>query len=175
RSRAPLAPPAPRDRPHAGRPGRSPGATPGVAPAGTAARADPDRHHGREPRRRPAAPARPAHRRRKQRAPRRRPGRDPRPLRADRGDPRRPRRPRPGLHRAAPPRLTACSVRAMTGKAAFTEEEWDAVLMGPPSAGLIVITAQRGGSFRESFAMAKAYTEASEDTVDKKLADDIWA
>jgi hypothetical protein len=61
----------------------------------------------------------------------------------------------------------------MTGKAAFTEEEWDQVLMGPPSAGLIVITAQRGGSFRESFAMAKAYTEARKDHGESELVDEI--
>jgi hypothetical protein len=48
----------------------------------------------------------------------------------------------------------------MTGKADFTEEEWEAVLEGPTSAGLIVSTAQRGGSFRESFSLAKAYAEA---------------
>lgn len=48
----------------------------------------------------------------------------------------------------------------MTGKADFTEQEWETVLEGPTSAGLIVSTAQRGGSFRESFSLAKAYTEA---------------
>ncbi|HWM62793.1 MAG TPA: hypothetical protein VNP96_02265 [Solirubrobacterales bacterium] len=48
----------------------------------------------------------------------------------------------------------------MTGRADFTEQEWETVLEGPASAGLIVSTAQRGGSFRESFSLAKAYTEA---------------
>jgi hypothetical protein len=48
----------------------------------------------------------------------------------------------------------------MTGKADFTEQEWETVLEGPTSAGLIVSTAQRGGSFRESFSLAKAYSEA---------------
>ena len=43
----------------------------------------------------------------------------------------------------------------MTGKADFTPEEWHLVLEGPPSAGLIVITAQRGGSFRESIARGR--------------------
>ena len=47
------------------------------------------------------------------------------------------------------------------------------MLMGPPSAGLIVITAQRGGSFRESFAMAKAYTEARKDHGESELVDEI--
>jgi hypothetical protein len=44
----------------------------------------------------------------------------------------------------------------MTGKADFSPEEWEVVLKGPPSAGTIVITAQRGGTFRETFSMAKA-------------------
>jgi len=48
----------------------------------------------------------------------------------------------------------------VTGKADFTEDEWKQVLEGPPSAGLIVIASDRGGSIRESFSMAKAYTEA---------------
>ena len=48
----------------------------------------------------------------------------------------------------------------MTAEGDFTEQEWKLVLQGPPSAGMIVITAQRGGSLRESFSMAKAYGEA---------------
>ena len=34
----------------------------------------------------------------------------------------------------------------MTGKANFTDDEWALVLEGPPSAGMIVLTAQRGGT-----------------------------
>jgi hypothetical protein len=63
----------------------------------------------------------------------------------------------------------------MTGKADFSEDEWKQVLQGPPSAGLIVITAQRGGSIRESFSMAKAYTEARKDHGDSELLDTIAA
>src|SRR3954465_13944264 len=48
----------------------------------------------------------------------------------------------------------------MSGKADFTPEEWELVLEGPPLAGTIVVMAERGGMFRESFSMAKAYTEA---------------
>jgi len=48
----------------------------------------------------------------------------------------------------------------MTGKADFTEAEWDTVREGPPSAGMIVIMASGGGMFRETFAMSKAYVEA---------------
>lgn len=50
----------------------------------------------------------------------------------------------------------------MTTEADFTEEEWASVRLGPMSAGLIVMTAQRGGSFRETYSMAKAYAEARE-------------
>jgi len=61
----------------------------------------------------------------------------------------------------------------VTGKADFTPEEWHLVLEGPPSAGLIVITAQRGGSFRESIAMAKSYVEARQDHGASELLDEI--
>jgi hypothetical protein len=61
----------------------------------------------------------------------------------------------------------------MTGKSAFTDEEWQTVLEGPPLAGLLVITAQRGGSFRESFALAKAYNEARQQHGESELLDEI--
>ena len=61
----------------------------------------------------------------------------------------------------------------MTGKADFTEEEWKQVLEAPPSAGLLVITGDRGGSIRESFSMAKAYTEARREHGDSELLDEI--
>lgn len=61
----------------------------------------------------------------------------------------------------------------MTAKADFTAEEWDAVLEGPTSAGMIVATAERGGTFRETFAMAKAYTEARKEHGDSELLDEI--
>jgi hypothetical protein len=48
----------------------------------------------------------------------------------------------------------------MTTKDAFTEQEWETIREAPVSAGMIVVTAQKGGTFRESFAMAKAYAEA---------------
>jgi hypothetical protein len=61
----------------------------------------------------------------------------------------------------------------MTGSADFTPEEWNAVREGPTSAGMIVSTAERGGSFREAFAMAKAYTEARKEHGDSELLDEI--
>jgi hypothetical protein len=61
----------------------------------------------------------------------------------------------------------------MTGKADFTEEEWKLVLEGPPGAGMIVLTAQRGGSFRETFAIAKSYAEARQQHGESELLDEI--
>ena len=61
----------------------------------------------------------------------------------------------------------------MTGKSDFTEEEWTTVLEGPPSAGLIVAAASRGGTFKESFAMAKAYVEARKEHGQSQLLDEI--
>jgi hypothetical protein len=61
----------------------------------------------------------------------------------------------------------------VTGKADFTEEEWKQVLEAPPSAGLIVIASDRGGSIRESFSMAKAYTEARKQHGESELLDDL--
>lgn len=61
----------------------------------------------------------------------------------------------------------------MTAKADFTEQEWETVLEGPTSAGLIVSTAQRGGSLRESFSLAKAFTEARTAAGASGLMDEI--
>ncbi|MBV9425959.1 MAG: hypothetical protein JOZ98_23845 [Solirubrobacterales bacterium] len=63
----------------------------------------------------------------------------------------------------------------MTGKADFTPQEWETVLEGPPSAGMIVVTAQRGGTFRETIAMAKAYAEARQHHGASELIDEIVA
>lgn len=63
----------------------------------------------------------------------------------------------------------------MTSKADFTEQEWNLVLEGPPSAGMIVITAQRGGTFRETFAMGKAYAQARQEHGASELLDEIVA
>ena len=49
----------------------------------------------------------------------------------------------------------------MTTREAFTPDEWTTVLAGPPTAGMLVITAASGGMFRETFAMSKAYAEAT--------------
>jgi hypothetical protein len=61
----------------------------------------------------------------------------------------------------------------MTASTDFTPEEWDLVREGPTSAGMIVSTAQRGGTFREAFAMAKAYAEARKEHGDSALLDEL--
>jgi hypothetical protein len=63
----------------------------------------------------------------------------------------------------------------MTGKSDFKTDEWDVVLGGPPSAGILVATAQRGGTFRESFSIAKAYVEARKQHGESQLLDEIAA
>src|SRR6201995_1520351 len=63
----------------------------------------------------------------------------------------------------------------MTSKSAFSPEEWKLVLEGPPSAGLIVVTAARGGSIRETIAMSKAYAEARSQHGESELLDEIVA
>jgi hypothetical protein len=64
---------------------------------------------------------------------------------------------------------------AMTSKSDFTAEEWQLILEAPPSAGMIVVTAQHGGTFRETIAMAKAYAEARQQHGKSELLDDIVA
>ena len=63
----------------------------------------------------------------------------------------------------------------MTTKTAFSPEDWKVVLEGPPTAGMIVITAARGGMFRETIAMSKAYTEARAEHGESELLDEIEA
>ena len=63
----------------------------------------------------------------------------------------------------------------MTSKAAFSPVEWKMVLEGPPSAGMIVVTAARGGMIRESIAMSKAYAEARAQHGESELLDEIVA
>ena len=63
----------------------------------------------------------------------------------------------------------------MTTKAAFSPEEWTVVLEGPPTAGLIVVTAARGGSIRETIAMSKAYAHALAQHGASELLDEIVA
>jgi len=63
----------------------------------------------------------------------------------------------------------------MTTKAAFSPEEWKVVLQAPPAAGTIVITAARGGTFRETIAMSKAHAEAHAEHGQSELIDETVA
>ncbi len=63
----------------------------------------------------------------------------------------------------------------MTSQEAFSPAEWKVVLEGPPSAGMIVVTAARGGMIRESIAMSKAYVEARAQHGESELLDEIVA
>jgi hypothetical protein len=63
----------------------------------------------------------------------------------------------------------------MTSKSDFSADEWHLILEAPPSAGMIVVTAQRGGSFRETIAMAKAYADARKQHGESELLDEIVA
>jgi hypothetical protein len=63
----------------------------------------------------------------------------------------------------------------MTGKADFTEDEWELVREGPATAGMYVVTASKGGSFRESWALAKTYAEARQARGESELLDALAA
>jgi hypothetical protein len=61
----------------------------------------------------------------------------------------------------------------MTVESDFTPEEWRTVLEAPPSAGMVVLTAQKGGTFKEMWAMSKAYVEARKQHGESELLDVI--
>jgi hypothetical protein len=63
----------------------------------------------------------------------------------------------------------------MTHNADFAPQEWEVVLEGPTSAGLLVITAQKGGTLRETVSMAKAYAQARQGHGQSELLDEIVA
>ncbi len=61
----------------------------------------------------------------------------------------------------------------MATKEDFNAAEWQTVVEGPALAGLIVVTAQRGGTIRESVAMAKAYAEAARNHTEHEIVGEI--
>ena len=63
----------------------------------------------------------------------------------------------------------------MTGKADFTDEEWNVVREGPPTAGMIVLVSSKGGSFRETWALAKTFAEARQQQSESELLDALVA
>jgi hypothetical protein len=63
----------------------------------------------------------------------------------------------------------------MTGKGAFTDEEWDLLREAPATAGLLVVTADGGGTFRETYALAKAYADARKEHGASEFLDELVA
>ena len=63
----------------------------------------------------------------------------------------------------------------MTRKADFNAEEWSTVVEGPAYASLRVISADRGGTLRESMAVGRVYQEARREQGDSPLLDEIVA
>jgi hypothetical protein len=63
----------------------------------------------------------------------------------------------------------------MTGKGDYTDQEWELLREAPTSAGMLVIQADRGGIFSETFSMAKAYADARREHGASALLDDIVA
>lgn len=61
----------------------------------------------------------------------------------------------------------------MTAKAAFEPNEWKLVEEGPTSAAMLVITSQRGGTFRETLAMGKEYAETRQQHGQSELLDEL--
>lgn len=55
----------------------------------------------------------------------------------------------------------------------FTDEEWETVREAPELAGLLVLTADEGGSLREAFGLAKAFADARADHEDGGLVERI--
>jgi hypothetical protein len=61
----------------------------------------------------------------------------------------------------------------MTRKADFNAEEWSTVVDGPLYAGMRVISADRGGTLRESLAMGRVYQEARVHHGESELLDEL--
>ena len=61
----------------------------------------------------------------------------------------------------------------MTRKADFNAEEWSAVVEAPVYAAMRVITADRGGTLRESLALGRVYQEARAGHGESALLDEL--
>ena len=61
----------------------------------------------------------------------------------------------------------------MTRKADFNAEEWSTVVEAPLYAGMRVISADRGGTLRETLALGRVYREAREGHGDSELLDEL--
>jgi hypothetical protein len=63
----------------------------------------------------------------------------------------------------------------VTTKADFNAEAWATIVEAPAWAGLWVISAERGGTLRESMAMGRVYQAARQREADTPLLDEIVA
>jgi hypothetical protein len=63
----------------------------------------------------------------------------------------------------------------MTTKSEFNAEEWERVARAPALAGVMVALADRGGTFRESLALGKAYAAAKRDGSGSELLQELVA
>jgi hypothetical protein len=63
----------------------------------------------------------------------------------------------------------------MATKDDFSPEQWEAISDGPVYAGMMVITASKGGTFRETFSMSKAWAEARQRQGQSELLDAVVA
>jgi len=63
----------------------------------------------------------------------------------------------------------------MTKKGDFNADEWSKVVEGPVLAGRKVITADRGGTIRESLAMGQVYNQARQQQGGSELLDALVA
>jgi hypothetical protein len=61
----------------------------------------------------------------------------------------------------------------MTRKADFNAEEWSKVVDGPLYAGMRVVSAERGGTLRETVAMSRVYQEARQRRGESELLDEL--
>src|SRR3954467_12102051 len=61
----------------------------------------------------------------------------------------------------------------MTRKAEFNAEEWTTVVEGPLYAGMRVISADRGGTLRETLALSRVYQDARGKHGDSPLLDEL--
>ena len=61
----------------------------------------------------------------------------------------------------------------MTRKADFNAEEWSTIVEGPLYAGMRVISADRGGTLRETVALSRVYQEARGAHGESELLDEL--
>jgi hypothetical protein len=61
----------------------------------------------------------------------------------------------------------------VTKKADFNAEEWSTIVEGPLLAGMRVVTADRGGTIRESLAMGQVYAQARQRHGESELLDEL--